>query len=102
MDERELGVVEAELQRLDAVHGDRGTCQWMEEELRRPIEPADVAAAAMGPNASPQLAAEIYLASVLMADDTTATERAYLDELARQLKLPPGLQAELEGRARAG
>ena len=47
------------------------------------------------------MAAEIYLASVLVVDDTTTMERAYLDELARQLKLAPGLKAELEARAKA-
>jgi uncharacterized membrane protein YebE (DUF533 family) len=43
----------------------------------------------------------MYLASLLMADDTTFMERAYLDELARQLQLAPGLKAELESQARA-
>ncbi|HVK32907.1 MAG TPA: tellurite resistance TerB family protein [Burkholderiaceae bacterium] len=95
MDERERGVVEAELQRLDADPATRG---WVEAELRRPVEPAEVAAA----STSPQMAAEIYLASVLVADDTTTMERAYLDELARQLKLAPELKADLEARARTG
>lgn len=93
LDERERGVVEAELLRLDA---DPATRRWVEDELRRPVEPAEVAAA----SSSPQMAAEIYLASVIVADDTTTMERAYLDELARQLKLPPELKADLEARAR--
>ena len=67
----------------------------MQSELRRPVEPADVAAGASGPES----AAEIYLASVLMVDETTTMERAYLDELARQLRLPPELKADLEARA---
>lgn len=95
LDERERGVVEAELQRLDA---DPGTRRWVEDELRRPVEPAEVAAASTGP----QMAAEIYLASVIVADDTTTMERAYLDELARQLKLPAELKADLEARAKSG
>lgn len=95
LDDRERGVVEAELQRLDA---DPGTRRWVEDELRRPVEPAEVAAASTGP----QMAAEIYLASVIVADDTTTMERAYLDELARQLKLPAELKADLEARAKAG
>jgi len=94
MDEREHGLVEAELARLDA---DPATRQWVQAELRRPVEPADVAAAAT----SPEMAAEVYLASVLVADDTTTMERAYLDELARRLDLAPGLKAELEAKARA-
>jgi uncharacterized membrane protein YebE (DUF533 family) len=94
MDDRERGLVEAELARLDA---DPATRRWFEDELRKPVEPADVAAA----SASPEMAAEIYLASLLVVDETTTMERAYLDELARQLRLAPALKAELEARARA-
>lgn len=95
LDARERDVVEAELQRLDA---DPATRRWVEDELRRPVEPAEVAAASR----SPEMAAEIYLASALVADDTTTMERAYLDELARRLELPAGLKADLEARAKAG
>ena len=92
MDERERGLVEAEMHRLDADPAVRG---WVDAELRRPVEPAEVAARA----SSPEVAAEIYLASVLVVDQTTTMERAYLDELARQLKLAPELKADLEARA---
>lgn len=94
MDERERGLVEAEMHRLDA---DPAVRSWVDAELRRPVEPAEVAARAT----SPEMAAEIYLASVLVADQTTTMERAYLDELARQLKLAPELKADLEARAAA-
>ena len=47
------------------------------------------------------MAAEMYLASLLMVDDTSFMERAYLDELARQLRLPAGLKAELEAQSQA-
>ena len=94
MDDRERGLVEAELTRTEA---DPATRQWVEAELRRPVEPADVASA----STSPEMAAEIYLASALVADETTTMERAYLDELARQLKLAPELKLALEAKARA-
>jgi uncharacterized membrane protein YebE (DUF533 family) len=94
MDERERTLVEAELTRLDA---DPATRRWVEDELRRPVEPAEVARAAT----SPEMAAEVYLASLLLVDETTTMERAYLDELARQLKLAPALKADLEAKARA-
>ena len=93
LDEREQGLIRAELDRLQADVQER---QWMDEELRRPLDPAEVARAAT----TPELAAEMYLASLLMADDTTFMERAYLDELARQLQLAPGLKAALESQAR--
>ncbi len=95
MDDRERSLVETELSGLDA---DAETRRWFEAELRRPVEPADVASASN----SPEMAAEIYLASALVADDTTTMERAYLNELARQLKLDAGLKAALEAKAKAG
>lgn len=94
MDERELGLVQAELKRLD---GDPATQRWVEEEMRKPVEPRDVAAMAT----SPEMAAEVYLASVLVADETTTMERAYLDALAAQLNLPAAVKAELEAKAAA-
>jgi uncharacterized membrane protein YebE (DUF533 family) len=45
------------------------------------------------------MAAEVYLASLLVIDETSPMERAYLDELARQLKLAPELKASLQARA---
>lgn len=94
LDERERGLVEAELSRLEA---DPVMRRWFEEELRRPLDPAEVAQAA----ATPELAAEMYLASLLVTDETSFMERAYLNELARQLRLPEGLKLELERQALA-
>ena len=94
LDERERGLVEAELSRMSA---DADTRRWFEDELRKPLDPAEVARAA----GSPEMAAEMYLASLLVADETSFMERAYLDELARQLRLPEGLKVELERQALA-
>lgn len=94
MDEREQELVRSELARIDA---DARTHAWVEAQLRRPVDPADVAAAAK----TPEMAAEIYVATLLVVDETTTMERAYLDELARALNLAPGLRAELEARALA-
>ncbi len=95
LDERERGLVEAQLSQVGA---DPDMRRWFEEELRRPLDPAEVAQAA----ASPELAAEMYLASVLMVDDTSFMERAYLDELARQLQLSDSLKLELERQTKGG
>ncbi|MBA4178210.1 MAG: DUF533 domain-containing protein [Leptothrix sp. (in: Bacteria)] len=94
MDERERGLVHAEMQRIEA---DAATRDWVDAELASPVEPADVAAAASGP----EMAAEIYLASLLVVDETSTMERAYLDALARELRLAPSLKADLEARAAA-
>ena len=82
-----------EFVRLDA---DAETRQWLQAELQKPLDPAEVAAAA----ASPELAAQMYAASVMVVDEQNFMERAYLDELARQLKLDDGLKATLEQQAR--
>jgi uncharacterized membrane protein YebE (DUF533 family) len=94
LDERERALVEAELGRIQA---DADTRRWMEDEVRRPLDPAEVARAA----GTPEIAAEMYLASLLVADETSYMERAYLDELARQLRLPEGLKLELQKQAEA-
>ncbi|MFN4116262.1 MAG: tellurite resistance TerB family protein [Inhella sp.] len=92
VDDRERGLIEAELQRQNAQASERA---WLEQELRRPLDPAEVASAVN----APEQAAEVYLASLLVADETSFMERAYLDELARQLKLPESLKRELEAQA---
>ncbi|CFN79703.1 Protein of uncharacterised function (DUF533) [Bordetella pertussis] len=43
----------------------------------------------------------MYLASLLVADEQSFMERAYLDELARQLKLPAELKQQLEAQVPA-
>ncbi|WP_374657535.1 tellurite resistance TerB family protein [Inhella sp.] len=92
VDERERGLIEAELQRQEADAQERA---WLEAELRKPLDPAEVARGIAGQPA----AAEVYLASLLVADETNFMERAYLDELARQLQLPEGLKRDLEAQA---
>ena len=55
---------------------------------------------------SPEVAAEIYVASMLAIDVDTADEKSYLAMLAARLKLPPELVTELnrqvESQANAG
>jgi uncharacterized membrane protein YebE (DUF533 family) len=94
LDERERELLEAELRRLE----DDGPLRaWVEAELRRPLDPVEVARAAR----TPEMAAEMYLASVLVCDETHTMERLYLQELARELRLPPGLKAQLEAQVTA-
>ena len=94
VDERERQLIEEELGKLAQ---DAELQAWLHAELNKPLDPADVARAA----ATPEMAAEMYLASVLMVDEEHFMERAYLEELARQLKLPLELKAELEAQVRA-
>lgn len=89
VDERERELIQRELANLA---DDAETRDWLQREIARPLDPAEIAAAAT----TPELASEMYLASLLAADSQSYMERAYLDELARQLKLPAGLKEALE------
>ncbi|MER0238813.1 tellurite resistance TerB family protein [Fulvimarina sp. MAC8] len=67
------------------------------DELRRPKTVDDLAAEAT----TPEVAMEIYTASVLAIDADHPAERAYLDLLAARLKLPAELAREIRQTAGA-
>ena len=92
IDARERQLIDGEIAKLT---GDLELQGWLDRELAKPLDPREVAGAAQ----SEEMAAEMYLASLLMVDEENYMERAYLDELARQLSLDPGLKAELEAQA---
>ncbi|CAN7204918.1 tellurite resistance TerB family protein [Pseudoxanthomonas sp. LjRoot143] len=89
IDAREREVIEGEFSRVGT---DADLQQWMHAELEKPLDPAEVARA----GSTPEIASEMYLASLMVADEQNFMERAYLDELAKQLKLDPALKAQLE------
>lgn len=89
IDARERQVIEGEFSRLG---NDSELQGWLQSELEKPLDPAEVARAGN----TPEVASEMYLASLMVADEQNFMERAYLDELARQLKLDAGLKAQLE------
>lgn len=93
IDDRERELIDNEIARLTS---DGSLQQWFDAELKKPLDPADIAQSAV----TPEMAAEMYLASVLVVDEESFMERSYLTELARQLKLDPALKAELEQQAR--
>lgn len=90
----EKHLIDAEVAKLT---NDPADLAWFEAELAKPADPAQAAALAT----SPEQAAEVYLASVIVVDEESFMERAYLDELARQLKLDPGLKTQLETQVRS-
>jgi len=65
------------------------------DELSSPLDIDAVASRAD----TPEHAAEIYAASLVAIESDTASERAYLAELARRLNLAPGLVAEIHKAA---
>lgn len=93
IDGRERGLIE---EKLVSLADDPALRNWIDHEVARPLDPADVAAAA----GSMEVASEMYLVSVLAVDAESFMERAYLDALATRLKLPVDLKAQLETEAR--
>lgn len=93
VDAQERQLIEEELGKLTT---DADLQRWFDAELNKPLDPVEVAAAAT----SPEMASEMYLASLLVVDEEHFMERAYLDELARQLKLDEALKVELEAQVR--
>jgi uncharacterized membrane protein YebE (DUF533 family) len=69
--------------------------QWFDQELRKPLDPAEVASSAL----SPEMAAEMNLVSVLIVDKENYMERAYLQEFSRQLQMDAFLVTEIERQA---
>ena len=65
------------------------------DELRKPLDVDAVVASAT----TPELAVEIYVASLMAIDPDLAAEKTYLTTLAERLKLDPGLKSALDTEA---
>ncbi|HFD11607.1 MAG TPA: tellurite resistance TerB family protein [Crenotrichaceae bacterium] len=92
IDESELEAIQKQLSKM-SLDGD--TLEFLQAELTKPVNAAEIAAGADTPNA----AAEIYLISRIIINETNAQEKAYLAELAKHLKLKDTLVSELDYRA---
>ena len=79
-------------QALDEMGADQQVRQLVQAEMNKPLDPAEIARLA----SSPQQASEIYLASLIVADEQNFMEKTYLQELAKQLNLAPEVIAQLE------
>ncbi|MBZ9783396.1 tellurite resistance TerB family protein [Pseudomonas sp. REP124] len=94
-DDAEKQMINAEIAR----HTDDSQLQqWLDDEVAKPLDAAEVAQSANDPG----MAAEMYLASVMLVNDQADAERNYLDELAAALGIDPDLQVHLEQQARSG
>jgi uncharacterized membrane protein YebE (DUF533 family) len=94
------GHIDAEEQRrifgkLDELGLDTEEKAFVIDELRKPLDIDSVVAGA----STPELAVEIYAASVLAIDPDDPAEQAYLAMLASRLKLDPGLKLAVEKEA---
>lgn len=95
IDDAEKKLIYAELAR----HADDPQLQqWLNDEVSRPLDAASIAEHASDPG----MAAEMYLASVMLIDQQQPAERAYLDELGAALGLHSQLLKQLELQAASG
>ena len=78
--------------KLDELDLDTEAKAFVMDELRKPLNIDQVVASAT----TPELAVEIYAASVVAIDPDDPAEQAYLAMLASRLKLEPGLRAAIE------
>lgn len=88
IDDRERQLIDDQFAALTT---DTELQQWLDNELKKSVNPVEIAQHAK----TPEMAAEMYLASLLMVDEESFMEKAYLDELARQLKINDALKAEI-------
>lgn len=93
VDDRERQLIDGEIGKLTQ---DASLLTWIDLELKKPLDPTAIAAEAT----TKEIAAEMYLASILVVDEENFMERAYLQELAKQLRLEPELQTELTTQAK--
>jgi len=89
VDEQEMAKIEQAVENMGA---DYQLTKLVSEELHKPLDPSEIAQLAT----SPQQASEIYLASLIVADEQNFMEKAYLKELASQLGLAEEVLQRLE------
>lgn len=86
-DEREKQLIRDQVNQT----GDAETVEWVQQEIRKPLDINQVAALAD----SPEMAAEIYLVSLAIIDEQNDQEKQYLNALGDKLRLEPPLRAEI-------
>jgi uncharacterized membrane protein YebE (DUF533 family) len=87
----------AEIQRilgkLEEAGADSEARDFVINEMNKPMDLSNIVAAAKG---RPQLAAQIYAASLLAIEVDTPAERHYMQKLADNLDLPPEIASHIE------
>ncbi len=88
---------QAIFQRIESLGLDAEDQALLTQEMGRPVDMDAIVNSAK----SPEIAAEIYIASLLAIDIDTAEEQSYLAMLAARLNIPPELAAELRRQVEA-
>lgn len=94
MDAQESQII---FQRIESLGLDSASQNVLVQEMGRPIDMDAIVNSAT----CPEVASEIYIASLLAIDVDTAAEKAYLAMLAARLQLPPQLVTELDNQVSA-
>jgi len=89
VDETEMAHIESAIAQAGA---DEQLKALIHQELNKPLDPAQIAQLAT----TPQQASEVYLASLIIIDEQNFMEKAYLQELAKQLNLAAEVIQQLE------
>lgn len=91
LDAQESQAIFQRIHSLDIAPEDR---DLLVQEMGKPVDIDAIVASAT----TPEVAAEIYVASLLAIDVDTVAEKSYLDMLAARLQLPQDLVAELHAQ----
>jgi len=76
---------------IDKIGESSDLTAFVEAELEKPVDPGDIADQVK----NQETAAEVYLASLLIIDQSNLMAKTYLEQLARAMALPPDLVARL-------
>ncbi len=93
VDEQEMAHINQAVNELGA---DASVQTLIEQELKKPLDPTEIALLAQ----TPAQASELYLASLLIVDEQNFMEKAYLRELGKQMRLDDALIADLNQQVR--
>jgi len=88
---------QAIFQKIEEMGLDNESQDLLVQEMGHPVDIDAIVNSA----SSPEVAAEIYVASFMAVDVDTPAEKSYLGMLASRLKLPPKLVMELENQVNA-
>ncbi len=86
-DERERQMIREQVSKI----GDQEAVEWVQAEIRKPLDIQQLASMA----STPEMAAELYLVSLVMVDEQNEHEKVYLNTLGEALKLEPPLRQEI-------
>jgi uncharacterized membrane protein YebE (DUF533 family) len=89
IDESEVGRIVGKVQEFGADHADQA---FLKAEMEKPMDTEALVGAARG---TPELAAQLYAASLLAIEVDTPAEKEYLAQLAESLGLAPAVAQDL-------